>query len=234
MGELYFPDHMKTAVKAIDVREIERRVEQALLEQRPTALYDLHLSNCGSHVTACLRRFERELEGLVKAKTAKKRDEMKGRAWSAGSDLRWAIRDVQHRIEEEENERLLCRVDEHVSQPILFRDRIDVRVGYQWRRTVDDEWTFGSITFFQDVDMRPDYTVPTPNRKPSAAKQREERRETLYRHWEDLVRHGLHSVREYLKAGGDGNAIPETFQAKADAHSRWLNNFSCDFWRERP
>lgn len=234
MGELYISQHVKTAVRAIDVRELERLVEQALWEQRATALYDLHLPNCGPYVAERLRRFERELAAFAKAKAAKKREETRGRAWSAGSDLRWAIREVLQRIEEEEKETQLCRVDDLISPPYRLRERIDVRVGYQWRRTVDDEWSYGSITFVHDVDMRPDYTIPAPKRKPSAAKQEQDRQETLYRHWEQLTRLALHSVREYLKSGGDGNAIPETFQAKPDAHSRWLNNFSCDFWRDRP
>jgi hypothetical protein len=233
MGEIYLPQHIKDAVKAVDMRELEKLVDQALWEQRATPLYALHLSNCGSHVAERLRRFERELEGLAKAKAARKRDEMKGRAWNAGSDLRWAIRDVLHRIEEEEQEMRLCRVYDVITPPFRPSERIRVSVPYQWRRSVDDEWTYGSITFFQEVDMRPDYSVPVPKRKPSAAKLREEREETLLRHWEDLVRHGLNSVREYLKSGGDGNAIPETFQVKPDPHSRWLNNFSCHFWQER-
>jgi hypothetical protein len=231
MGEIYLPQHVKTAVKAIDVRELERRVEQALWEQRATALYDLGLSSCGPYVAERLRRFERELADSAKAKAAKKRAETKSRARSAGSDLRWAVRDLLQRIEEEEKETQLCRIDDLISPPYRLRERMDVRVGYQWRRTVDDEWTHDSITFVHDVDMRPDYTVPAPKKKPSAAKQEQDRQDTLHKHWEQLVRLGLDAVREYLKSGGDGNAIPETFHAKPDPHSRWLNNFSCDFWR---
>jgi hypothetical protein len=234
MGEIYLPQPIKVAVKAIDVRELEGLVEQALREQRATALHDLHLSDCGPYVARCLHKFERELADCAKAKAAKKRAETKARAWSAGSDLRWAIWDVLRRIEEEEKETQLCRVDDVTNPPYRLGERIAVRVGYQWRRIIDDEWAYGSITFVHEVDMRPDYTVPAPKRKPSAAKQEQDRQEMLHSHWKQLVRLALHSVREYLKSGGDGNAIPQTFQAKTDAQSRWLNNFSCDFWRERP
>lgn len=234
MGEIYISEHVKTALKAIDVRELERLVDQALWEQRTTALYDLHLSNCGSHVAERLRRFEKELADHAKAKALRKREETKARAWSAGSDLRWAVRDMLHRIQEEERETQLCRVNDLIRSPDRFRESIEVRVDFQWRLTAEDDWAYGSITFGHDVDMRPDYTKPVAKRKPSAVKQEQDRQETLYRHWEQLVRLALHSVREYLKSGGDGNAIPKTFQAKTDAHSRWLNNFSCDFWRDRP
>src|SRR5215203_4794474 len=104
MGEIYLPDYIKSAVKAIDERELERRIEQALWEQRATALYELRLSNCGAYVAERLRRFERELANFAKAKAAWKRAETKARAFSAGSELRWAVQDVRHRIEEEEKE----------------------------------------------------------------------------------------------------------------------------------
>ncbi|MFN3725271.1 MAG: hypothetical protein ACK4SZ_03085 [Allosphingosinicella sp.] len=232
MGEIYLSEDVKNAVRAIDVRELETRIDRALMEQRATPLYGLHLSSCGPYVAERLRRFERELEAYCKAKAAKKREETRSRAWSAGSELRWAVRDMLHRIEEEEKERQLIRIDDLISPPFRLSERMEVRIGFQWRRAVDEDWAYGSITFVHDADMRPDYTVPSPRRKPSAAKLEEEREDKLYCRWEHLVQLGLGAVREYLKSGGDGNAIPKTFQAKPDAHSRWLNNFSCDFWRD--
>lgn len=52
MSSLYLPPHEMTAIKAIDIREVERRVGQALDEGRPSALYELQLSGSGSHITA--------------------------------------------------------------------------------------------------------------------------------------------------------------------------------------
>jgi DNA-binding protein H-NS len=79
----------------------------------------------------------------------------------------------------------------------------------------------------------PDYTRPisAPKRKPSAAKHEEARQETLFRHWEHLKMLALRAVREYLLSGSDRSAIPEIFQAKPDRYGRYLNNFSCDFWK---
>ncbi|MES6350847.1 hypothetical protein U6U03_12115, partial [Cutibacterium acnes] len=118
--------------------------------------------------------------------------------------------------------------------PYRFSKELSVRVGYRWRRTVEDEWTFASITFTHVHDPRPDYTLPIPKRKPSAAKQEQERQNSLYQTWEHLMRGALYSVRDYFRDGGDGDKIPDTFQATVDSHSRGLNNYSTQFWRKQP
>lgn len=233
MGEIYVSQREQTALRTVDIRELQGLVDQAIRDERATALYGMHLSSCGPFVAERLHRFERDLAEYARSKSAKKRAEMETQARRAGRDLLCAVQNMQYRMEEEEKEKQLFLVDDLIRPPCRFRKRIDVRVSYRWRRTVNEEWNYGSIIFVHDVDMRPDYTAPVPKRKPSAAKQEQDRQKELYRHWENLMRLALHSVREYLKSGGDGNAIPETFQAKADTHSHLLNNFSCDFWRER-
>jgi hypothetical protein len=105
-----------------------------------------------------------------------------------------------------------------------------VRVSYRWRRTIDDAWSYGSITFHHNFDPRPDFMVPVPTRKPSKAKQERDLQDQLYQTWEDLMRLGLYSVRDYFREGRDGAAIPDVFQAKPDSRSRGLNNFSTKFW----
>ena len=136
------------------------------------------------------------------------------------------------RMEEEEKETQLFRIDDMIRSPCRFRERLELRVNYQWRPTIDDQWRFGTIAFLHDVDLRPDYTLPQPKRKPSAAKVEQERQETLYRHWEHLRVLAAHAVRNFLNSFLDGTATPETFRAKPAARDRYLNNFSCDFWRE--
>lgn len=220
-------------IEALEIRLFEDLVEQAIWNQRKTAFHNLHLASCGPFVAERLRRFERDIAEFSKAKAAKKRAETQTRARRSGSDLLHAIRDMQHRMVEEEKETQLFRVDDVISPPYRFRDRIEVHVGYHWRHTVHDEWIYGSITFIHDVDTRPDYTLPAPKRKPSAARQEEARQETLYRHWEHLMTLALHAVRGYLKSGGDGSAIPKTFETKTDGRNPWLNNLSCNFWQKQ-
>ncbi len=60
MSSLYLSQHEMAAIKAIDTREVERRVDQALDEGRPTALYSLHLSNAGAHIATHLHRYEQD------------------------------------------------------------------------------------------------------------------------------------------------------------------------------
>ena len=231
MSAFYLSQHEKEPLKALDIRKLEQLVDQALWDGRATGLYDLHLSSCGPNVGERLRRFERDLAEYAKSKAAKKRAKTRTRAWSTGHDLLHAVRDMIRRMEEEEKETQLFRIDDMIRSPCRFRERLELRVNYQWRPTIDDQWRFGTITFTHDVDMRPDYTRPQPKRKLSAAKVEEARQETLYRHWEHLRMLALHAVREFLKGGGDGTAIPQTFQAKPAARDRYLNNYSCDFWR---
>lgn len=230
MSDLYLSQHEMTAIKAIDTREVERRVSQALDEGRPTALYGLHLSSAGSHIATHLHRYERDLASYSKAKTATKRSQTKSRAWSSGNDLVYAVRDMKGRVEEQEKEVKLFQINDQITPPYGFSDRVEVSIGYQWRATADTAWTFGAITFFHDVDMRPDYTQSQSTKKPSSAKLEEQRQETLFGHWNHLRMLALHSVHEFLKAGGDGSAIPEKFEAKPSRNDRYLNNLSCDFW----
>lgn len=230
MISLYFSQNEMTAIKAIDVREVERRIDEALNEGRPTALYGLHLSGTGSHIATRLHRYERDLASYAKAKAAAKRAESWGRAWSSGRDLLYAVHDMKRHVEEQEKEVQLLQINDQITPPYRFRDRVEVRVGYQWRPTTDDAWMFGAITFFHDADMRPDYTRPQPKRKPSAAKLEEQRQETLFGYWDHLRTLALHSVREFLRSGGDGSTIPEEFEATPGQTDRHLNNFSCDFW----
>ncbi|KUR75363.1 hypothetical protein AQZ50_16030 [Novosphingobium sp. Fuku2-ISO-50] len=134
---------------------------------------------------------------------------------------------MKRQVEEQENEVQLLQINDHVSPPYTFQNRVEVRVGYQWRTTIDAAWMFGAITFFHDVD---DYTQPLSTRKPSAAKLEKQRQATLFRHWDHLRMLALQSVREFLKSGGDGSTIPAVYEAKSDRTDRYLNNFSCNFW----
>lgn len=44
----------------------------------------------------------------------------------------------------------------------------------------------------------------------------------------------IHSVREYLKKGGNGAAIPRLFEARAGAHSGYLDNSAATSGATRP
>lgn len=234
MGEINIPRDQQNALKAIDTNDLDRLVDQAIREERLGDLYGLPLTSCGPYISTKLHYFEQALAKHRVAKAPRKRAETENALRRAGSDLSFAVGVMKRRMETEQKEGELFYVDDQIMPPHRFGECLSVRVGYRWRRTVDDEWTFGSITVVHNVDLRPDYTIPVPKRKPSAAKQEQDRQTKLYQTWEHLMRGALYSVRDYFKEGGDGDKIPETFQATVDSYSRGLNNYSTQFWRQQP
>jgi hypothetical protein len=117
MSALYLSDHEKAALRAVDLSEVERLVDDALWQQRMTGLYALQLTNCGGYVANQLRAFDRTLADYAKAKAVKKREEMRGRAWFAGRDLGSAVRAMLERADKEDRERELFRVDDMIRSP---------------------------------------------------------------------------------------------------------------------
>lgn len=234
MGEINIPHDQQVAIAAIDASELDRLIEQAIREERSGDLHRLALANCGSYIATKLHSFDRALAKHREAKAQRKRAETGDALRRAGHDLSFAVGAMKQRLETEQKEAQLFIVDDQIMPPLRFSKHLSVRVSYRWRRTVDDEWTFGSITFVHDVDLRPDYATPIPKRKPSAAKQEQDLQDRLYQTWEHLMRGALYSVRDYFREGGDGDKIPDTFQATVDSHSRGLNNYSTQFWRQQP
>lgn len=234
MGEINIPRDQQIAIAAIDASELDRLIDQAIREERSGDLHRLPLSNCGSCIGTTLHSFDRALAKHREAKAPRKRAETGDALRRAGHDLSFAVGAMKRRLETEQKEAQLFVVDDQIMPPHCFSKHLSLRVSYRWRRTIDDEWTFGSITFVHDVDLRPDYTTSAPKRKPSAAKQEQDLQNRLYQIWERLMRGALYSVRDYFREGGDGNKIPDTFQAIVDSHSRGLNNYSTQFWRQQP
>ena len=234
MGEINIPRDQQTAITAIDARELDRLIDQAIREERSGELHRLPLAACGSHIGTKLHSFDRALAKHREAKAPRKRAETGDALRRAGHDLSFAVGAMKQRLETEQKDAQLFIVDDQIVPPYRFTTQMSVRVSYRWRRTIEDEWQWGSITFVHHHDPRPNYAVPVSTRKPSAAKQEQELRNRLYQTWEHLMRGALYSVRDYFRDGGDGAKIPETFQVTVDSYSRDLNNYSTQFWRQQP
>ncbi|MCK1635423.1 hypothetical protein [Bradyrhizobium sp. 162] len=232
MGEINIPRDQQDALATIDTNELDRLIDQAVSREQLGDLHRLPLMSCGPYIARKLHYFEQALTEHRQAKAPGKRAKTADALRRAGSDLSFAVDAMKRRMETEQKEGELFYVDDQIVPPHRFDKRLSVRVSYRWRRTVDDEWTFGSITFAHDVDLRPDHTIPVPKRKPSAAKQEQDRQTKLYEIWQHLMRGALYSVRDYFKEGGDGAKIPQSFQATVDSHTRGLNNYSTRFWRQ--
>jgi hypothetical protein len=234
MGEINIPRDQQATLAKIDDSELESLIDRALRDERVGDLHRLSLANCGSYIANQLMYFERALTKHRQAKASRKREETGNAARRAAHDLSFAVRAMKKRMVQEQEEGQLFFVDDKIMQPLHFSKHLSVRVGYRWRRSVGDEWTFGSITFVHDVDLHPNYSTPAPKRKPSATKQEQNLQSRLFKEWEHLASGALYSVRDYFRDGGDGESIPDTFQVTVDAHSRGLNNYSTQFWRKQP
>ena len=234
MSEIKIPRDECDALKAVDADLLDKVIEQCFYDERPDALRDLQLEYCGQYVSSHFRQYANALAEYRNAKAAKKRADMESRARRAGNYLASAVRQMKRQVETQEREEQFFDIDDLIREPHRFSERMTVRVDYRWRKTLEDEWASGSISFSHHAYLQPDYTMPRPSRKPSAAKLDQDRQEKLLSEWEHLKSLGLQSVKEYFKTGGDGAAIPQEFQAITDPPSRGLNNFSADFWRTRP
>lgn len=233
MGIVNIPQGERNALRGIDTDLLGKLIDRCFLEESTKVLCALNLDSCGSYVASRFRFFEKALAEYSNAKSAKKRDEAKYDAYRASSDLVSAVQQMKSRVETEENEEQLFYIDDQIAPPCSFNERMTVRVSYKWRQNVKDEWIYGSIVFSHDANMRADYTLSQPKRRPSAAKQERDRQEKLYREWERLMSLGLHSVRDYFREGGNGAAIPKIFYVIADPYTQLLNNFSAKFWIDR-
>src|SRR3546814_17487473 len=58
MGEINIPHDQQGAIAAIDARELDRLIEQAIREERSSDLHRLALANCGSYIATKLHSFE--------------------------------------------------------------------------------------------------------------------------------------------------------------------------------
>lgn len=225
--EINLPDDQRTAIAAIDTRKLDELLDQAIQEERPGNLHSL-LSGCGTYITTQFRGFQQALSRYREAKSSRKRNETGNYLERVRYDLVFAIQAMQRRVEEEKKDEQYFHVQGEFAPPYSFGKRLSARVSYRWRKTVNDEWTHGSITFVHDVDPTPRYSQQRPKRKLSAAKQQQEEQRKLSDMWEHLMQGALYSVRDYFRQGGEASSIPETFQAKAGS-SGFLDNHSTVF-----
>ncbi|MEN3230240.1 hypothetical protein PUR21_21795 [Methylorubrum rhodesianum] len=225
----------KTALDGIDERELDRHIDEALRSGRPDGLRRLPLGRCGPFVSGRLRNYEQALSRFHEAKSAAKSARTEQEARRAGYDLSHAVSQMKHRRDEEEREGKLFHVeDRFIHHPLRPGRRMSVTVGYRWRRSEEDPWNDGHITFEHAHDPRPDYVREASRPKPGTARRQREEEDELHRVWERLRDSALFSVRDFFRGGGDGGEIPRTFQVTVDAYHRTLNNHSTKFWLDKP
>ena len=233
MGDINIPPGEQEAILAIDDVQLSRLIDQAIDNKSSAPLSILSLGRCGPYVTAQLREFEADLRAYATAKASKKLSETLTDARRAGSRLANSVGQMKFRVEQERKEGERFHIDDLIMTPYQFTQHLSVQVGYRWRASIDHEWQHGSITFIHEADLRPDYTLPQPSRKPSRAKQEQDTQDKLYREWDHLRRLGLESLKDFFRSGGEAGAVPKAFRVKTGSHGRGLNNYSADFWSAR-
>ena len=228
MGIINLTAEEQRALARIDGRELDRLIEQALDHEQANPLYGLPLTSCGPYVSQQYCNFQRDLTAYREAKADRRRQETGERARRSGDRLSAAVEQMKHRMMAEAAEGQFFFVDDLLSPPLSFSDRLSFVVHYRWRKAVDDEWIRGSIEFTHSVRPHPVYTLP-PKRKPTAAKIREQEQNDRYDAWKSLTDGACQHVRDYLREGKDPAAIPARFVVKTDGQGN-LNNFSTRFW----
>jgi hypothetical protein len=231
MGEINMPREQQEALAAINTVEMDGLIDRSIREERSGELRQA-LLRCGPYIGRELHSFEKALEAHRDAKAPRKREQTAWDLQRAKDRLSSAVWSMKRRMEEERKDSELFFVEDAIQSPRRFTKNLTVSVHYRWRRGPDDSWRANSIEFSHDHQPRPDYTLPVPRRKLSAAQRERELQNELFQTWEHLMLLGLCAVRDYFKEGGDGAAIPRAFKAKADAYSRGLNNLSTNFWRD--
>lgn len=85
MGDLYVSRGEAEALRSIELRELERLVNEAVWQSRSGELHSLHLASCGPFVSQRLYRLDQAIIAHNKAKAAKKRsetaDDVRRAAW---------------------------------------------------------------------------------------------------------------------------------------------------------
>lgn len=230
MSVINVPPDERDALKAIDVSALRARIERSLQDRRVTALLGLGLEQCGPYVASRFWQYRLSLEDYAKAKAPKKTQETEARANRTGDDLLRSVEQMKERVAREEIQDESFRIDDQIVAPYRLDEKLSVCIHYQWRSDIEGKWTRGSITFFHQASMRPDYRAQPLKRKTSTAKRARDRQELLYSTWEHLLQLALHSVKQYFLEGRDALHIPTTFQARVSTDDGQLNNFSAKFW----
>lgn len=232
MVQLVVPKSQADAIISLKAENLSQAIDSAIRDESTIALRSLNLESCGPYIAQKLYGFEKAVAAHREAKSSRKRERTEYALRRAGYALSHAVDAMKGRIDQEREDAARFYIDDRILPPASFNENMRVRIAYRWRKTIEDEWRHGSITFTHVEQPRPNYLIPRPKRKPSAAKLERERQERLYRTWEHLKDLALYSLRDFFRNDGDATNIPDTFEAVVDPYSRSLNNHSTDFWHK--
>lgn len=216
MSIIKIPDDERDTLKAIDIVRLCHVIEEYPCDEQLKALRIFQLNNCGRYIADQFHAYQKALRAYSTATSSRKIDDTKKTLYCANNRLISAIQLMKERVETEEKEDQHFHVDDDIQVPFSFTTHLTVRILYRWRKSITYNWESGCIAFVYDVLQE---------------SGKRDRQEMLYREWEILRDSGLQSVRDFFRQGGNGSAIPKTFQAVVNRYTQGLDNFSTDFWR---
>lgn len=231
MTFINLPNDQKRAISAVEDNALQDAIRKCLEEECVAPIRELRLFQCGPYVSSKLQDFEKQIIAYGNAKSYAKREEVRVGAVRAGSNLVYAVEQMKSRVETENEEGQLFWVDDQIMPPFHFGSRLTVRILFRWRQSSTEEWRHGHINYVYDYTPPFDYSQMQLKRKPSKAKSARDLQDRLYEEWARLKMQALQSVREFLRNGGDGAAIPQDATAKPSQYGGGLNNYSCNFWQ---
>ncbi|MDK9598687.1 hypothetical protein QQF31_01220 [Lelliottia sp. V106_5] len=216
MSIIKIPDDERDTLKAIDIDRLRHVIEEYPCDEQLKNLRAFRLEHCGIYVANQFQTYKKALTAYSTAKSSRKIAETKETLCRASDRLISAVQLMKERLEIEEKEEQRFHVDDDIQVPFSFTTHLTVLIHYRWRKSTTSSWESGCITFIYNVLQEPG---------------KRDRQEMLSREWEHLRDSGLQSVRDFFRQGGNGSAIPKTFQAVVNLYTQGLDNFSTDFWR---
>lgn len=152
MIELYVPDNEAYALTDLDTRRVRSIVDDAIEQQRLPIADKIGLTACGMCVSRETSYFERSLNDYRSARAKSKIAETRLRAQQAGRTLVSVFEERKGRLENEQQERQRFEVNCVHRTPALFNKELTVTIRFQWRKSDDDRWNPGNITFRYDAE----------------------------------------------------------------------------------
>ncbi|WP_395541061.1 hypothetical protein [Neotabrizicola sp. sgz301269] len=228
---LNLTDSEKVGLASIDLCELHAQIDRAIRCERVGTWDKIDFHACGPYVMQHLRTFESRMTDYRNSKSVEKRKRTLYAVEKAGRDLSFAVSQMKDRMERETKEGEHFYVDDIHFPPGTLTENLMVRVAFKWRRSIDEDWSYGGITVrHRYTKLRVYDGIPRPQRKPSAWKIDEDRQSDLFAVWQHLYHLTQFALQEFFRNGGDGASIPNEFQA-ISGYDGQLNNHSADFWR---
>lgn len=227
---LYLPESEKIALYSVDGHEHWKAIANAVDHQDMRYLSHLSLDRCGPAVAGRRDELAISIAKLRESQSSLTRRRRRVDVDRAARALSFVLNALIERARKEDEDRKLFVVNHLVDPPLALREEMSVWVSFSWRRSEEDQWSYGHIVFKHRYRPRISVDDAKRARKRSAAQREDDLEAALEREWTYLRDGALYAVRDYLRQGGDGQKIPEEFKVVTDRYTGALDNFSCKFW----